>query len=91
MDIPFSVGENHETLSENIQFESIALVETCDKHGEIACCRLSSGKLFRFYQLIPLYDEELQVMQYEDIDTLLEKFDNDVSYVVDIHRKHYLE
>jgi hypothetical protein len=42
--------------------------------------------------LIPLYDEELQVkMQYESIDALLEKFDDDFSYVVDIHRKHYLK
>ncbi|MCH4287383.1 MULTISPECIES: suppressor of fused domain protein [Erysipelotrichaceae] len=58
----------------------------------MACCRLSSGKLIRFYQLIPLYDEELQVkMQYESIDALLEKFDDDFSYVVDIHRKHYLK
>ena len=30
----------------------LPLVEACDKHGEIACCRLSSGKLIRFYQLI---------------------------------------
>ena len=62
------------------------------RKSEIACCRLSSGKLIRFYQLIPLYDEELQVkMQYESIDALLEKFDDDFSYVVDIHRKHYLK
>lgn len=87
-----SAGNDHETLSENNQFESIALVEASDRDGEIACCRLSTGKLIRFYQLLPLYDEELQLkVQYESIDALLEKFDDDFSNVVDIHRKHYLK
>lgn len=87
-----AVGEHHETLSDNNQFEGIALIAACNQNEEPASLRMSSHKLIHFYQLLPLYGDEMAYkLQCQDIDALLDKFDDDFSLVVDIHRKNYMK
>ncbi|MEG0275690.1 MAG: suppressor of fused domain protein [Coprobacillus sp.] len=86
-----AAGENHETLSDNNQFEGIGLVEAMDKNNETAILIMDNKKAIRFYQLVPLYGDEMEYkLECEDIGKLLEKFDEkDLSFVVDIHRRKY--
>ena len=57
--------------------------------GEPAHVRLSSGKLLNFYQLIPLYPEELKFKMENNSEVLLDKLDEiGIQYrVVDVNRK----
>ena len=51
--------------------------------------RLSSGKLINFYQLIPIYPEELQIKQEQGADALLDLLAEDDGFpVVDINRRN---
>ncbi|MEG0592910.1 MAG: suppressor of fused domain protein [Coprobacillus sp.] len=86
-----AVGENHETLSDNNKFEGIGLVEAMDKNNESAILIMNKKKVVRFYQLVPLYGEEMDYkLKCQDIGKLLEKFDEkDLSFVVDINRRKY--
>lgn len=86
-----AAGENHETLSDNNKFEGVGLVEATDSNHESAILLMKNGKTVRFYQLVPLYGEEMEYkLACEDIGKLLEKFDEkDLSFVVDINRKKY--
>lgn len=85
-----AAGSDRATLSDNNQFEGIGLIEALEAEKKPACVRLSSGKLIRFYQLLPLYGEEMEYkLHCQDMEALLAKFDDDFSLVVDIHRKNY--
>ena len=48
-------------------------------------CKLSNGEVVNFYQLIPLYREEMDFKCKNDAESLLDIM-SDVSFVVDIHR-----
>lgn len=86
-----AAGENHETLSDNNQFEGVGLINAMDENGKEAVLRMKNKKLVHFYRLIPLYGAEMDFkQQYEDIKPLLKRFDTaDQSHIVNIHRKNY--
>ena len=47
------------------------------------------GTLINFYSLIPIYPEEMELKLEEGVDTLLELLDdNNITEVIDIHRKN---
>ncbi len=48
-------------------------------------CVLPNGKMVNFYQLIPLYQEELEYKEKNDVDMLLDKLEK-LSHVIDIKR-----
>ena len=54
---------------------------------------MSSGKVVNFYEIIPLYPEELQFKMDNDAETLFKLFDQkDISYkVLDLNRKNAVE
>lgn len=70
-------------------FNSVVLDLAPSLEGEPAHVRLSSGKLLNFYQLIPLYPEELKFKMENNSEVLLDKLDElGVQYrVIDQKRK----
>ena len=53
-------------------------------------CQLPNGEDVNFYQVIPLYEEEMNFKVTHNAETLLSKMDN-VSPVVDIYRASVCE
>mgnify|MGYP001127431003 CR=1 FL=1 len=80
-------GEDEETVADNAPFQGIMLVTPQDVSPQADTCRLPGGKTVNFYQLIPLFKEEMKFKLDHDADELIERM-ADVDHVVDIHRKN---
>ena len=52
-------------------------------------CRVNERDDVHFYQVVPLYPEELALAQAQGMGALMERFDSDFSPVVDTKRKNY--
>lgn len=77
-------------FAENTKLSSIMLLTALNLEGEIMELRLSSGKKLNFYQLFPIYKEELEYKQQTSAEKLLALFDGeDFSPVLNINRKNY--
>ncbi len=76
----------------NAKFNSVVL-DFCENHQGEVQLETSSGKIINFYQVIPLYPEELKFKMENDAETLINKFDEKgIDYkVVDINRKSAIE
>ena len=76
---------NGEPFAENTRFSGVMLInpETVKKGADV--CRLPNGEEVNFYQVIPLYEEEMNFKVAHNAETLLGRMDK-VSPVVDIHR-----
>lgn len=76
---------NGEPFAENTQLSGMLLInpETMDERA--AVCQLPNGEEVNFYQVIPLYEEEMNFKVENDAEVLLERMD-DISAVVDINR-----
>ncbi|MBR6402148.1 MAG: suppressor of fused domain protein [Eubacterium sp.] len=72
----------------NTRFNSVIL-DFCENHQGDVRLKTSSGKTINFYQVIPLYPEELKFKLENDAETLIDMFgENEIEYkVVDINRK----
>ena len=77
-------------VAENTGFNSCALFFSTGKNGQIVKpLKLGFfGKKVAFYQLYPLYPEELKFKLEHSINELLDKFDEDESQIINIHRKN---
>lgn len=80
-----ATGEDDETVSENAPFQGILLVTPQAVPEEAGTCRLPGGKTINFYQLIPLFKEEMEFKLAHDADELIDLM-ADVEHVVDIKR-----
>ena len=80
-----ATGENDETVSENAPFQGIMLVTPQGVPAEAETCRLPGGKVVHFYQLIPLFREEMEFKLEHSADELIDLMAN-VNHVIDIHR-----
>lgn len=79
-----------EAFAENTELNSILLLNACNLEFENMDLRLSSGKKINFYQIFPLYQEELEYKQQNSADELLDLFsDDDIMPILNIHRKNY--
>lgn len=78
-------------VAENTGFNSCALMYSTGKNGQIVKpLKLGIfGKKVAFYQLYPLYPEELKFKVEHSIDELIDKFDKKESQIINIHRKNY--
>jgi hypothetical protein len=77
---PFADGTD---LSGMLLMSSVAFGE------ESVLCEMPQGDPVRFFQLIPLYNEEIQFKLAHGVDAFLELLPEDFEHVVDIHRKNY--
>jgi len=78
-------------VSENAAFRCLMLL-TPWKFGENAhLCRLPGGDEINFYQILPIYEGEMEYKLRNGTDALLELFDADEAHVVDIHRESVCE
>ena len=87
-----TVQTNSEGLpfADNTKFNATLLVQGLNLNNEKLELRLSSGKKINFYQLIPLYPEELEIKQAAGAGHMLDLFhDYDIFSAIDINRKNY--
>lgn len=83
-------GEGEETVADNAPFQGIMLVAPQDVSPKAETCRLPGGETVNFYQLIPLYKEEMRFKLAHSADELIDRMD-EVNHVVDIHRANTCE
>ena len=76
----------------NTKFNSVVL-DLCENHQGEVRLETSSGKTINFYQIIPLYPEELEFKMNNDAETLIDLFDKkNIEYkIVDINRRSALD
>lgn len=79
-----------ETYAENTDFCGVILLDQMHGSEDACVCKLSGGEDVNFYQLIPLYREEMDYKCEHNADALLDLFEG-LSFVVDINRPNVLE
>ena len=85
-----SSDEENMPYANNTQFCSMMLVNVYDKEGHDLDLRMKTKGKINFYQLFPLYQEELEFKQKHDAETLLSLFDDeDMIPIININRKNY--
>lgn len=79
-------------FADNTELSGVALyMPYTFKEDDFACLLPDGGKV-NFYQMLPLYEEEMNYkLKKGDIDALFDKFDDKFTHVVDIKRKNYLK
>lgn len=83
-------NQEMEPLADNTQLNSFVLLNANDLNGKIMKLELSSGKTINFYQLFPLYQEELEIKQAYSTEALIELFNNEDRFpILNIQRKNY--
>lgn len=76
-------------LANNIKFSSILLIDALSYNKKELHLNLENKGKINFYQLIPLYKEELQYLNRYGLEKLLEKLiKSELNIVVDINRKN---
>lgn len=81
--------EEGSAYAANTEFNSVVLKFAENKDGDVRLI-MSSGKVINFYEIIPLYPEELQFKIENDADALFEKLEEQkIRYrILDISRKN---
>ena len=83
--------EDGSPVAENTGFNSCVLMPSIGKNGqEVKPLKLGMfGKKVAFYQLYPLYPEELEFKLEHSFDELMDRLAAEDNMVVNIHRKNY--
>jgi hypothetical protein len=76
---------NGEPYAENTKLSSCVLLGVQEAPPEAEVCTLSNGERIVFYQVIPLYNEEMEYKLKHGTDAMLENM-GDVDHIVDIGR-----
>ena len=88
-----NLTEDGSPVAGNTKFNSCMLLVSVGKDGQLVEPVKMGwiGKKVAFYQLYPLYQEELEYKQEHSFDELIEKIDDEDLYdhVINIHRKNY--
>ena len=86
-----SANEDSSPVANNTEFNSFVLLRSIGVDNQIVePLSLGIGKKINFYQLYPLYQEELEFKLENSLDDLCEKIDEkDLDFVVNINRKNY--
>lgn len=83
-----SLNNEGDTYADNTKFCSLLLVTALDKEYQKLECKLSSGKKINFYQLFPLYAEELEYKLQNGANELLDLVDDeDIIPIINIKEK----
>ena len=72
-------------LAENTKLSCMLLVDPYTVDGEGLACEMPDGSLVRFYQLFPIYEDEMNFKIEHGASALLERFGR-ISPVVDVNR-----
>ncbi len=81
---------NGEPFAENTELSGVILELPYTSGEESPTCKLPNGDIVNFYQMIPLYEEEMNYKVEHGTDELFDRFDDDFTPVIDIQRKNYL-
>ena len=88
-----NLTEDGSPVAENTKFNSCVLIESRGKDNQyVKPLQLGLfGKKVAFYQLFPLYNEELEYKLEHSFDELMEKIDDEElsDFVINIHRRNY--
>lgn len=85
-----SSGRENTPYAHNTKFCSMMLLTALNNNYEILDLRMKTKGKINFYQLIPLYKEELEFKQNNDVNALLDLFnDDDIVPIININRKNY--
>lgn len=85
-----SSDENNTPYADNTGFCSMMLLSGVNNQYQRLDLRLKDKGKINFYQLFPLYREELEYKFDHDAETLLDLFDDDdIMPVININRKNY--
>ena len=84
--------EEGSAYASNTRFNSVVLNYAENRNGDVRLV-MPSGKVINFYEIIPMYPEELQFKMENGADALFEKFEEKgIQYrVVDINRRSALQ
>lgn len=83
-------NQEMELFANNTNFNSFVLLHAYNLQDEQMSLELSSGKKINFYQLFPLYQEELDYKLENSLEDLLSQFNNkDLFPIVNNDRKNY--
>lgn len=84
-----SFDEDNTPYADNTKFCSMLVLPAANKNGEALDLRMKTKGKINFYQLFPIYEEELEYKQQHDVQALLELFGDDISPIIDINRANY--
>ncbi len=85
-----SSDEKNTPYADNTKFCSIMLLNAVNNNYENLDLRIKGLGKINFYQMFPLYLEELEYKQNSDAETLLNLFDDeDIMPIVNLKRKNY--
>ena len=82
---------NGEPFAENTKFSGVVLENPYSFGKDSMSCKLPNGDTVNFYQMIPLYEEEMNYKIEHGVDEMFEHFGDEFTPVVDINRKNYFE
>lgn len=80
---------NGEPFAENTELCGVLLAYPLSFGEQAVTCALPSGESVRFYQVLPLYAEELAYKAESGADSFIGLLDHEFTGVVDIARKNY--
>lgn len=86
-----SLDEKNTNYASNTKFCSIILLPILDKNKKQLNLKMGNKSKINFYQLVPLYKEELEYKNNNAVDALLNLFNDSDTVIVNIDRKNYCE
>ena len=83
-----TANEDYSPVAENTEFNSFVLINSINKNNEIVNpLKIGLFKQINFYQMFPLYREEVDYKMENSLEELINKFsDEDLDSVVNINR-----
>lgn len=75
--------------AENTELECLMLIPPFEYGEDSYEVELSNGEVVHFLQVIPIYREEVDYKLAYGADALIERFGDNFSGIVDVHRKNY--
>ncbi len=82
---------NGEPFADNTELCGVLVTMPYLFGEESVSCELPNKDMVRFYQLVPLYDNEMQYKTENGTDALESSFPDDFDMVVDIHRANLFQ
>lgn len=83
---------NGEPFANNTKLSAVALLHPAWVFSEEAAqCRMPNGDIISFYQVVPLYEEEMNFKIMQGMYDFLELVDDNFLPVIDINRKNYCD